>query len=390
MNEKLIYFTNMLITLMIHTVIGILTAAVAGTVGYLIWQFVMRKTEKYYIKNAMNFLRLVLICLIAPIVFFVAAIFIGMAWDCQIVNTNLRMCYLIIPVVGLWFYRMRPALWECIQRYVTIHRLCSQNMPVRSENCYAMLKKWKKKLKLRKRIKVYDNVYITSPAIVYHWGYKLLLPAQGLQEDELNIAILHELVHCKHHDLLVKNIALAANVFHCFHPVCFRLRKDIDRWAEVDCDFDCCENGKEEFTHRDYFQCILRLKARSMGKSLDDGKPDKPLCNLYDDSSILQFRLEMMHRMNKDYVRIPIASFMLTTVLAFVLTVGAWNIAVAGVNHWYKQTLTYERIETSELQQTTDIIVCGTEEEGTWIEQFAFPNRQDEERHIDLLMDIWK
>lgn len=470
MDDRPIHIANMIIT---HIVIGVLTAAVAGAIGYLIWLFVRRKTEKYYIKNAMNFLRLVLICLIAPVVFFVVAIFIGIVRDCQIVNTNLRMYYLIAPAVVLWLCRMIPVLWECRQRYDTIHWLCSWNAPVKSENCYAILKKWKKKLKLRKRIKIYENVFITSPSIVYHWGYKLLLPADKLRDDELNMAILHELVHCKHHDLLVKNIALAVNVFHCFHPVCFQLRKDIDRWAEVDCDFDCCETGKEEFTHKEYFQCILRLKARSTGKSPDDDKPDKPPCNLYDGSSILQFRVEMMHRLDKDYVRIPTASFMLTTVLAFVLTLGVWSIAAAGVNYWYRQTLTYEQIETSEPQQMTDMaaeefldgdrvtykslgtlnpdestaftlgagetwvfdvpkgqsdkislfvesrsrsadyragyidedgrlvymegdnraginVVCDAEVEGVRIERLVLQNRQDEELHIDMRVDMWK
>ncbi|MDE6626813.1 MAG: hypothetical protein K2K56_10670 [Lachnospiraceae bacterium] len=356
MNYEILHIISITIT---YVVIGVLTAALAGLMGYVIWLFLTKKTEKYYIKNAMHFLRLVLICFIAPLIPFVVSVFLSRVQDRQIVTISTSMLLLTLPAFVLWLYKMGPVLRECRQRHIGVRELCKENMPVEEEEIYAILDKWKKRLKFRRRIEIFYNAGVTSPAVIYYRGYKLLLPVYGLQREELNIAILHELVHCRHHDLPVKNLALVANVIHCFHPIGVRLRRDIDRWAEVDCDFSCCEMGKEEFSRKEYFQCILALRARGieyLEVALSEEENKSQQCSLYEEnSSRLQFRVDMMHKMERDYVRIPIGSFMLTVVLAILLTVGTWETTVHGMEFWYRHTLTYEKVEVKEPQTITDM-----------------------------------
>lgn len=73
----------------------------------------------------------------------------------------------------------------------------------------------------------------------------ILLP-NSLSDDEERYIIEHELMHVKHHDLLVKIINLFAVVLHFFNPLAYLLMVEMSDVMELYCDWDVLKNYSYE------------------------------------------------------------------------------------------------------------------------------------------------
>lgn len=313
-----------------YVLLGILAASIAGTLSYLVWLFLEKETAKFHVRISMPFLRMVLACFLIPIVPFAIYIFEkGMEWGGEIVLVSRPMVlilFIVVPIclVGLVVISM-DKYWEYRQRLF----LCLDNVPILDQKYLAMRDGWCEKLKIRKKIQLNYNKYIRSPAILYHKGYQIIIPTYMDNDKEINMAILHELVHLKHGDLWTKRIGVVANVLHKFNPYIKRLREDIEKWAEVDCDRDTCEIGKEEFGRDEYYDCLLNLRTRSKKES-----KLKDMCGFIENQDLVLFRINAMEELKREEMTRPLMGYVVIWLFLVIFTVGSFRVSYTMYEVW--------------------------------------------------------
>ena len=68
--------------------------------------------------------------------------------------------------------------------------------------------------------------------------YLFLLPEREYNKEELKIICIHELIHCKHKDILWKQLCGLVRVIHWWNPLVKQLDMDVDSWNETYCDLE--------------------------------------------------------------------------------------------------------------------------------------------------------
>ena len=344
-----------------YVLLGILAASIAGTLSYLVWLFLEKETAKFHVRISMPFLRMVLACFLIPIVPFVVYAFVKIpelgTMILLIPTTMATILLIVVPIclIGLVVVSINK-YWEHRKKAY----LCRDNVPITDEKYYAMLDKWCKRLNLRKKIYLSFNEYIRSPGVLQHKGYQIVMPTYIGNDKEFTMALLHELVHLKHGDLLTKNIGAVANVLHSFNPVISSLREDLEKWTEVDCDRETCEVGKEEFSRDEYFECMMDLKERSETES-----DLKDICGFVENQDLVAFRVNTMLELDRDELKAPLLGYVVTWFFLVLLTVGSFSVSslvyqflVEVVANYSEETLdvTLPEISTMELFIDTKLV----------------------------------
>lgn len=341
-----------------YVLLGILAASIAGTLSYLVWLFLEKETAKFHVRISMPFLRMALACFLIPIVPFAIYIFEkGFELGGEIVLVSRPMVlllFIVVPIclVGLLVISM-DKYWEYRQRLF----LCFDNVPITDEKYLAMRDRWCKKLKIRKKIQLNFNEYMRSPAIMYHKGYQIVIPTYMDNDKEINMAILHELVHLKHGDLWTKRIGVVAHVLHRFNPYIKRLREEIEKWAEVDCDRDTCEIGKEEFERNEYYDCLLNLRTQSKRES-----KLKDMCGFIENQDLVLFRINAMEELKREEMKRPLIGYVVIWLFLVIFTVGSFRASYTMYEVWINLLTDYkeETLDIASLESSTGSLFTDT------------------------------
>ena len=73
---------------------------------------------------------------------------------------------------------------------------------------------------MKRKVKIYQGDVPGVPFITGAWRPKIYVPIQcGAKDEELEIVLIHELIHCKYHDLLWKYITYLINCIYWFNPL---------------------------------------------------------------------------------------------------------------------------------------------------------------------------
>lgn len=336
-----------------YIVLGVLSATLAGSLGYIIWLFLGRGAAKFYIKNAVKFLKLLLACYVVPILPFLAAVFLkGTDAGGRIPLVLDPMKRVLAIFFLLWLVAVVLMLIRGYSSYSKKKKLCTYNTLVQNPTILAMADKWKQRLGIKRDIPIYYNSQVASPAIIYNRCYQILLPIYPMADDEINIALLHELMHFKHGDIVTKVIAFLVNIMHAFNPITYWLRYKISRWIEVACDFASCEAGEEEFSRSDYFHCVLDLRERSENFFNAQGA-----CYFLEEQRMMDFRVDMMSKMKGEQLSVPAWSFVLTFFLMLFVTAGSWKLSSGAVWLWFEGSLVSAEKEEMFQEEYTEMAV---------------------------------
>ncbi|PKM51725.1 MAG: hypothetical protein CVV02_05540 [Firmicutes bacterium HGW-Firmicutes-7] len=129
---------------------------------------------------------------------------------------------------------------------------------------YSLFLYFQLKLKLRTSTMVQENIYetdrITSPFVMGFIKPKIYLPC-GISKNESEYILLHEKVHIKRFDYLIKPLAFLATIIHWFNPfmwISFRL---MNRDMEMSCDEKVLKTLGEE-TKVDYSNTLLSFSVK--------------------------------------------------------------------------------------------------------------------------------
>lgn len=87
-----------------------------------------------------------------------------------------------------------------------------------------------------KKIVLYQCSALFSPMTIGLIKPILLLPDKPYTKKELELLLMHELIHIRRRDSLVKLLRLGALSLNWFNPFCYILLKHTERWCEASCD----------------------------------------------------------------------------------------------------------------------------------------------------------
>lgn len=107
---------------------------------------------------------------------------------------------------------------------------------VTDKNIICILEKTQSKMKINKRINIYENPIATSPMILGLLNPIIILPHIG-DEKEIYYTLRHELTHLKRADILYKWLVQFVQCVHWFNPMVYIADYIIRKKCELSCDY---------------------------------------------------------------------------------------------------------------------------------------------------------
>ena len=83
---------------------------------------------------------------------------------------------------------------------------------------------------------LYRNTFVTTPMLIGLFKPVIILPDKEYTKKQLNSILLHEVIHFKRLDIIIKWVSLLACAVHWFNPIVWIARREISRACELSCD----------------------------------------------------------------------------------------------------------------------------------------------------------
>lgn len=216
-------------------------------------------------------------------------------------------------------------------------------------SCYLIFKKKVKKgaylFDTGTSFSVYKSKFVDSPVLIGFIKPKLYLPDTDLSENDLKNILIHECIHVKRCDILIKWICVFTKSIHWFNPFIYFLSKQTERECEISCDIKATIM-MDTIDKRNYCLTILSLisKNTSISPSLGMGDTKKNLER--------RFR-SIMETKKPSKKKVIISAFITAVIILCTLTVSATLAGNAKEEHMQKdytapvQSSTLQSIDTN-------------------------------------------
>ena len=264
--------------------------ALTGSCVFICFKLLEKLLEKRgLIKMSVRLLRFVILSFLIPIVF-VSLIY---AYDDNVTFAqDDPLPYVFGVLLLIWAVGWGKALIHSIQIHKRLKYLI--NTACMCEKEVVDTKEiWRKKLKIRQKIEVKYSYTIATPIICRVLKPVILLPARDYSREELDVIFVHELMHCKHKDILWKQLCAFARIVFWWNPLIQRFVYVVDSWNESYCDYAVTQVLKDK---KQYFTTVCRLGIQPFQKGAY-------LCAaLYEDKNQLKtriYRIKEMQDTNK-------------------------------------------------------------------------------------------
>ena len=299
--------------------------ALTGSCVFICFKLLEKLLEKRgLIKMSVRLLRFVILSFLIPIVF-VSLIY---AYDDNVIFAqDDPLPYVFGILLLIWAVGWGKALIHSIQIHKRLKYLI--NTACMCEKEVVDTKEiWRKKLKIRQKIEVKYSYTIATPIICRVLKPVILLPARDYSREELDVIFVHELMHCKHKDILWKQLCAFARIVFWWNPLIQRFVYVVDSWNESYCDYAVTQVLKDK---KKYFTTVCRLGIQPFQKGAY-------LCAaLYEDKNQLKtriYRIKAMQDTNKKAAA-QISAVMILLLVSF----GSVVLITQGYHRIYMSTI---------------------------------------------------
>ena len=299
--------------------------ALTGSCVFICFKLLEKLLEKRgLIKTSVRLLRFVILSFLIPIVF-VSLIY---AYDDNVTFAqDDPLPYVFGVLLLIWAVGWGKALIHSIQIHKRLKYLI--NTACMCEKEVVDTKEiWRKKLKIRQKIEVKYSYTIATPIICRVLKPVILLPARDYSREELDVIFVHELMHCKHKDILWKQLCAFARIVFWWNLLIQRFVYVVDSWNESYCDYAVTQVLKNK---KQYFTTVCRLGIQPFQKGAY-------LCAaLYEDKNQLKtriYRIKAMQDTNKKAAA-QISAVMILLLVSF----GSVVLITQGYHRIYMSTI---------------------------------------------------
>lgn len=139
---------------------------------------------------------------------------------------------------------------------VDVIKQCMEKSEKLTERECALVERVKMTLQIRRPVIVKRIHRLQTPFMVGCIIPVICLADMEIDEEQLEIILTHELVHCKQQDGLWKMIFMVLTTVFWFTPTVWDLSREYQNWSEASCDIRACQN---RFSANRYFNLILDM-----------------------------------------------------------------------------------------------------------------------------------
>lgn len=203
-------------------------------------------------------------------------------------NDSLRFfkCLFIIWILGVSVF----IFWNIYCYHKFIKEIMSFSYEDSELN--NVLYKCKSKLNITLNISIKRSLAVTTPMVVGIVRPKIIFPINIKYCEKLEPVLIHELVHLRRRDLLIKIIQIGVTAVHWFNPIIYIINNNMENWCEISCDEIVAEKMSYE-ERKEYGNVILSIIENL---SLAPSSVCLYLCN---DKKYIKRRLIMMLNVQK-------------------------------------------------------------------------------------------
>ena len=115
-----------------------------------------------------------------------------------------------------WIFKLLFALWisgifirgilPCLKEYSLLVKLKRTGAEHKDTKLTGAVQRLERELGIKKPVKVLVNKLVLQPFVTGGFRYRLHFPEMLLEEDERDLLLRHELIHCRHRDSLYRRI----------------------------------------------------------------------------------------------------------------------------------------------------------------------------------------
>lgn len=306
-----------IIPIVTYLILSLLT----GTVLYIVWKVIDHWIEKRgYVDINYWIWKIVLLAFLCPIPFGVIlkmrkkGLYGFSFWETKTINI------VIAILCSIWITGIIMYTVKYIRKHVKVHKMISKTGYEDSE-LTDKIEEYCSKLQIHRNVKVVNLEFMEIPMVYGLLNPKILMPKKKYSEQELEIILLHELVHHKHHDLFWKQLFQIIRCIYWFHPAMKDILKQLDQWGETSCDMTVSKNIKSV---KEYFRVIIEM-------AVDKPEYDMYMAGLCEGTENIKLRmLRMKAYMSKKPLRRMVSvGVMLGIAGVSTVTVMASSVGVA-------------------------------------------------------------
>lgn len=252
----------------------------------------------------------------------------------------------IMIVMTVWMLGIVGISIYWIWQYVNLRMILRGSVPETDAHVLEHYEQALRIVDIKKEVPLVRNDLVVTPFATGIRHCSIVLPFREYTDEELDIILVHELLHCRQKDLKWKIQSVWINLLHIWNPFAYWMRKRMSEMAECVCDNRVCTYCKEKFDAKTYFSIILSEATT------DDTAEDDFYAGLGKSASELRRRVasmknyQMKGKLKKSLAAVTVCVFMIGS----SLTAYAAGDRVIDVQHtWYEET----RVTEESATQTT-------------------------------------
>ena len=117
------------------------------------------------------------------------------------------------------------------------------------------------KLGIRRQVRLYRTTETETPLLMGIFRPSIYLPENSWTAKQEKLVLLHELSHCKSHDLLLRFLLMIVTAVHWFNPAVYLIGRELKDDLEEACDAAVLEQSSME-TRKLYGKTVLETACR--------------------------------------------------------------------------------------------------------------------------------
>lgn len=234
----------------------------AGSAFLITWYFARKVLDQWgHISLSYRFLKLVLLIWVPPL-FYLAIIRWLSYGDGSIRGFLLspapRIEHILMFGIPVWILGViAGSLYFLSWRFFFYWR--HRDYVEGNGDIVPLLNDCKKRVGVHKRITIRQCYTPDVPMTYGVFRPIILLPMDIHSKRELEMVFIHELIHVKRNDFLVRRLAFAILLLQWMNLLAWWLFVLIEKWSEYSCDYKACEIlGRP----KEYFQTILEMAMK--------------------------------------------------------------------------------------------------------------------------------
>ena len=254
-------------------VYALVSMTLTGTLALGVWWTVVRICEGRYPELVYLMLRIVCLLYLVPVVYFLMRLTVHdgyihregiLGWEFMLAGIEWQ----VGTVIGVaWMLFM---LFNFVSILVKSRdekrKLRSAGTPEDDPAVLAEFERVAARMRIRRKIRVYRNSCLGSPAIGGICFVKIYLPYGNFTREELSVVFHHELVHFRQHDRFFHLISRFAGILLGAGSIPGRLPEFLTEWSEICCDRRTVEALDGEVDERRYFEIIVNIMEKISGR----------------------------------------------------------------------------------------------------------------------------